>query len=253
MASQARGEGQVGNMQMTRGNLAIVEADACNKELHLFEQVGDGLARYLGRAHYLGHHAAIGPDREGNDRSETLRPKWYKPRTTLSNSKAHLGPPRAVRRRSPPSPAVLRRPLPLRKVEGELRRRLIVPDVAGRIACAGDGRGLGQQPQVREDALQGLALGDDGDDAQPPPTLRASENVHVEASPQKRRPIQPRRGGVERAFEQPAPVAHGEDVRGERDDVAGSGGTPGRSDEVATPLPPPGGSLGVPVRCRRGS
>ena len=55
-------------MQMTRGNLAITEADARNKELHLFEQVGDGLARYLGRAHYLGHHSAIGPDREGNDR-----------------------------------------------------------------------------------------------------------------------------------------------------------------------------------------
>src|SRR5271170_1967993 len=56
---------------------------------------------------------------------------------------------------STPSPEVLRLPAPLRKAEGELRRRIIVPDVVGRIACAGDGRGLGRQPQVREDALHG--------------------------------------------------------------------------------------------------
>ena len=36
------------------------------------------------------------------------------------------------------------------------------------------------------------------------------------------RPVHPGRGGVERAAEQPIPVAHREDVRRERDDVAGA-------------------------------
>jgi len=100
---------------------------------------------------------------------------------------------------------VLRRPLPLRKVEGELRRRLIVPDVVGRIACAGDVRGLGQQAQVREDASHGLALGDDGDDAQPAVTLRTFENVHGEIAAEQRRPVHARLHRVEQPPEQPIP------------------------------------------------
>ena len=139
--------------------------------------------------------------------------------------------------RPPPIPAVLPRPLPLRKVEGELRGRLIVPDVVGRIASAGDGRGIGQQPQVREDALHGLALGDDGDDRQPAVTLGTFENVHGETPAEQRRPVDAGLHRVEQPPKQPIPVFDRDDVRRELDHVAGTrraqdgGGHP----EVACP------------------
>jgi 5-methylcytosine-specific restriction protein A len=50
------GEGQVGDMAMTRGNRAIRDHSVNGKELHLFEAIGDGEVRYLGQASYLDHH-----------------------------------------------------------------------------------------------------------------------------------------------------------------------------------------------------
>lgn len=50
------GEGQEGDMEMTRGNRAIRDHEANDKELHLFEAVGQGQVRYVGQATYLSHH-----------------------------------------------------------------------------------------------------------------------------------------------------------------------------------------------------
>jgi hypothetical protein len=51
----------------------------------------------------------------------------------------------------------------LREAQGELA---VVPGlvgVVGRVTRPRDGQRIGRQPQVREDAARGLALGDDGD------------------------------------------------------------------------------------------
>lgn len=63
------GEGQVGDMKMVAGNLAIRDHEAMGKTLHVFEQIqrGGGV-RYLGEAVYLGHHSVTAPDREGRSR-----------------------------------------------------------------------------------------------------------------------------------------------------------------------------------------
>ena len=63
------GEGQVGDMQMAGGNAAIRDHAANRKTLHLFEYVATGQVRYLGEAHYLGHHVEERPDREGETRN----------------------------------------------------------------------------------------------------------------------------------------------------------------------------------------
>jgi 5-methylcytosine-specific restriction protein A len=62
------GEGQIGSMQMVRGNRAITDHQRNGKELHLFEATNRGLARYLGRATYLGHRWQTAPDHSGNPR-----------------------------------------------------------------------------------------------------------------------------------------------------------------------------------------
>ena len=62
------GEGQVGDMQMVRGNRAIRDAQTEGRELHLFEEARSGFLRYVGRAAYAGHHLAPAPDRLGNSR-----------------------------------------------------------------------------------------------------------------------------------------------------------------------------------------
>lgn len=62
------GEGQEGDMRMNRGNRAIREHEANNKELHLFESVGQGEVRYVGQATYLSHHWEERPDVNGNMR-----------------------------------------------------------------------------------------------------------------------------------------------------------------------------------------
>jgi 5-methylcytosine-specific restriction enzyme A len=63
------GEGQVGDMQMVRGNRAIREHTKSGRSMHLFEQAGKGRVRYMGEATYLGHHLEQRPDIEGNLRN----------------------------------------------------------------------------------------------------------------------------------------------------------------------------------------
>jgi len=63
------GQGQVGDMEMTRGNLVIRDHIKQGKELHIFEQVKKGYVRYVGQAMYLEHHIEQRPDREGNFRN----------------------------------------------------------------------------------------------------------------------------------------------------------------------------------------
>lgn len=62
------GEGQSGNMEFVRGNKAILEAQAAGKTIHLFETSQRAYVRYLGEVSYLGHHVALGPDINGQER-----------------------------------------------------------------------------------------------------------------------------------------------------------------------------------------
>ena len=63
------GEGQVGDMQFVRGNLAIRDHAGNGKELHLFEAIGHGNVRYVGQMKYVGHDLVPNrPDRQGNPR-----------------------------------------------------------------------------------------------------------------------------------------------------------------------------------------
>lgn len=60
------GEGQVGDMEMKGGNLAIRNHLANGTQLHLFEIVRKGVVRYAGEATYLDHSEQHGPDKHGN-------------------------------------------------------------------------------------------------------------------------------------------------------------------------------------------
>ena len=62
------GEGQVGNMEMVRGNAAIMNHNADGKTLHIFQNVDSGSLQYVGEASYIDHHNEVAPDREGNAR-----------------------------------------------------------------------------------------------------------------------------------------------------------------------------------------
>ena len=62
------GEGQIGDMAMLRGNLAIRDSGVNGKTLHLFQTDQKGWVQYLGEASYAGHHFAPAPDRNGNPR-----------------------------------------------------------------------------------------------------------------------------------------------------------------------------------------
>lgn len=59
------GEGQAGDMQMVRGNRAILEHQQTGRELHLFEYAGRGRVWYRGQFEYAGHVHTEGPDRDG--------------------------------------------------------------------------------------------------------------------------------------------------------------------------------------------
>jgi len=52
---QYTGEGQVGDMTLTRGNKAILDHRVNRKDLHLFEQVGGGQVQYIGQMEYRSH------------------------------------------------------------------------------------------------------------------------------------------------------------------------------------------------------
>jgi 5-methylcytosine-specific restriction protein A len=56
------GEGQEGDMEMSRGNKAVRNHEADGKTLHLFEAIGGGLVRYVGEATYLDYHIEERPD-----------------------------------------------------------------------------------------------------------------------------------------------------------------------------------------------
>lgn len=62
------GEGRIGDMQLTRGNLAITRAAARRRALLLFEQKSRGRARFVGEAHYITHRFEAGKDQNGHAR-----------------------------------------------------------------------------------------------------------------------------------------------------------------------------------------
>ena len=63
------GEGQVGDMQITKGNLSITNHARDGRALHVFESLGKGKGqKYVGEFTYVNHSYQRGPDREGNDR-----------------------------------------------------------------------------------------------------------------------------------------------------------------------------------------
>jgi len=63
------GEGQVGDMQLTKGNLAIADHAQDGRALHLFESLGKGKGQlYLGEFTYANHSFQRGLDRERNER-----------------------------------------------------------------------------------------------------------------------------------------------------------------------------------------
>ena len=66
------GEGQVGDMEMIRGNAAVRDHAEAGKQLHLFEYVKRAHVRYIGEAQCVGHHIEERPDREGNTRNAII-------------------------------------------------------------------------------------------------------------------------------------------------------------------------------------
>lgn len=63
------GEGQVGDMEFSRGNRAVREHSQDGRALHLFRSLGKGKGQqYLGEFVYASHRIAQGADREGNQR-----------------------------------------------------------------------------------------------------------------------------------------------------------------------------------------
>ncbi len=63
------GEGQHGDMQFVRGNKAVRDHEQSNKSLHLFEDAGHGLWRYVCRLRYMDHSVISRADGTGRRRS----------------------------------------------------------------------------------------------------------------------------------------------------------------------------------------
>ncbi|WP_296208814.1 HNH endonuclease signature motif containing protein [Psychrobacter sp. UBA3480] len=63
------GEGQEGDMKMSKGNLAISDHQKNNKEILLFESTSQGFVRFLGYCNYVFHHIEERPDRNGELRN----------------------------------------------------------------------------------------------------------------------------------------------------------------------------------------
>ena len=57
------GEGQIGDMQLIRGNAAIAQHAQDGKKILLFEATPKDEIRFLGEVEYLGHHTEQRPDR----------------------------------------------------------------------------------------------------------------------------------------------------------------------------------------------
>lgn len=62
------GEGQVGDMQMIKGNKAILNHAQDNKTIHLFEYTRKAHVRYVGEVECLSYETQIRPDSNGNSR-----------------------------------------------------------------------------------------------------------------------------------------------------------------------------------------
>jgi len=77
------------------------------------------------------------------------------------------------------------------------------------------GGGPGRHPEVRQDALHRLAVGDDRQHAERAVALRALERVDSHRPSEERRPIDARGHGVQQAAKQPVPVVDGDDMGGE--------------------------------------
>ncbi len=61
------GQGQSGDMEFRAGNVAIRDHAANGKDLHLFENAGGGLVKYVGQMVYAGYQIVPDqPDRDGN-------------------------------------------------------------------------------------------------------------------------------------------------------------------------------------------
>lgn len=97
------GEGQSGDMQMTRGNLAIQKGASEGRTIHLFTTLTgakDGHVRYEGEALYCGHHFRLGKDKSNQDRKvivfqlalDQAPPQGEAPdlRTTTTRSRSRL-------------------------------------------------------------------------------------------------------------------------------------------------------------------
>ncbi|RYY39402.1 MAG: HNH endonuclease [Chitinophagaceae bacterium] len=63
------GEGQIGNMQFTKGNLAIKEHIKNGKRIFLFTIVKKGIVRYEGELFLIDFDFFVGPDTKGNERT----------------------------------------------------------------------------------------------------------------------------------------------------------------------------------------
>jgi hypothetical protein len=67
------GEGQRGDMEMSRGNRAIQQHEADGRVLHLFEKIDrNGNCRYLGAFRYVTHQLRLGQDADGKPRSQIV-------------------------------------------------------------------------------------------------------------------------------------------------------------------------------------
>jgi hypothetical protein len=63
------GQGQVGNMQFTRGNVAIRDHAKNRKDLHVFECIARRKVRYVGQMVYASHNLDTKRDRNGSPRT----------------------------------------------------------------------------------------------------------------------------------------------------------------------------------------
>ena len=62
------GEGQVGDMEMVRGNKAVLDAESDGKTIHLFEYIRTAYVHYIGPCRCVGYHDVITPDRNDEPR-----------------------------------------------------------------------------------------------------------------------------------------------------------------------------------------
>jgi len=65
---KTEGVGQFGDMEMKRGNCAILNHAKDDRELHLFKKISSGIYEYLGQFAYQSHEFVPGVDAEENAR-----------------------------------------------------------------------------------------------------------------------------------------------------------------------------------------